>query len=149
MQIYIGSDHAGYQLKEAIQNQVKEMGHNVLDLGTFNEESKVDYPDIAREVGEKVHENKESLGILICGSGIGVSIAANKLKGIRAANAYDLKSAELSRAHNNANILTLGQRLLDPELAKEIVKTFLTTPFEGGRHEGRVEKIAGLETDSD
>lgn len=149
MQIYIGSDHAGYQLKEVIQNQVKEMGHSVLDLGTFNEESKVDYPDIAREVGEKVHENKESLGILICGSGIGVSIAANKLKGIRAANAYDVKSAELSRAHNNANVLTLGQRLLEPELAKEIVKTFLATPFEGGRHEGRVEKIAGLETDSD
>lgn len=147
MQIYIGSDHAGYELKETLQNYLKEKGHSVLDLGVFTDVNKADYPDIAREVSEKVIENEGSRGVLICGSGIGMSIAANKVKGIRAANAYDVTSAELSRKHNNANVVTLGERLIGPDVAKEILDTFLGTEFEGGRHEGRVNKITELENE--
>lgn len=144
MKIYIGADHAGFPLKETLRDYVKEKGHEVIDLGTFSEES-VDYPDLAREVAEKVRENKDTLGVLVCGTGIGVSIAANKLKGIRAANVHDVNEATLSRQHNNANVVTVGARTLQPQMAKDIVDAFLTTPFEGGRHQARVDKITAIE----
>lgn len=144
MKIYIGSDHAGFPLKETLRDHIREKGHEVMDLGTFSEES-VDYPDLAREVAEKVRENKDTLGVLVCGTGIGVSIAANKLKGIRAANVHDVNEATLSRQHNNANVVTVGARTLQPQTAKDIVDAFLATPFEGGRHQARVDKITAIE----
>lgn len=147
MQVYIGSDHAGYQLKEVIQDHLKDSGHEVVDLGVFTDVNKVDYPDIAREVGEKVNENKGSLGILACGSGIGVCIAANKVKGIRAANVHDVTTAKYARLHNNANVMTLGERMVGTEVAKDIVDAFLGAEFEGGRHEKRVGKITKMESD--
>ncbi|MEK9159595.1 MAG: ribose 5-phosphate isomerase B [Patescibacteria group bacterium] len=144
MKVYIGADHAGFPLKETLRESMKAAGYEVIDLGTFSEES-VDYPDLAREVGEKVRENGDSRGVLVCGTGIGVAIAANKLKGIRAANVHDVNEATLSRQHNNANIVTVGARTTDPKLADEIVKTFLATPFEGGRHQARIDKITAIE----
>lgn len=139
--IYLGSDHAGYQMKNMLKEYI-EQKYPVTDLGTFSEAS-FDYPDIAREVGEKVLENKDSLGILLCGSGIGVCMAANKLKGIRAANCTDEHMAEMARRHNDANVLTIGARITNPELAKKIVDKFLTTDFESGeeRHVRRVQKM--------
>lgn len=147
MAIYIGSDHAGYQLKDQICEYLKAKGETVTDLGTFDAEAKVDYPDIAREVSEKVIENKGSAGILICGTGIGVAISANKVKGIRAANVHDVTEAKFSRLHNDANILTLGQRTVGSETAKDIVDMFLATTFEGGRHIARVDKITAIENE--
>ena len=146
MKVYLGADHAGFPLKELLRESMKADGHEVIDLGTFSEES-VDYPDLAREVGEKVRENAETRGVLVCGTGIGVAIAANKLKGIRAANVHDINEATLSRQHNNANIVTVGARTTETELAKNIVKTFLTTAFEGGRHQARIDKITAIENE--
>ena len=144
MKVYLGADHAGFPLKETLRESMRAAGHEVIDLGTFSEES-VDYPDLAREVGEKVRENADTRGVLVCGTGIGVAIAANKLKGIRAANVHDVNEATLSRQHNNANIVTVGARTTDPKLAEEIVKIFLSTAFEGGRHQARVDKITAIE----
>ncbi|MFA6024111.1 MAG: ribose 5-phosphate isomerase B [Candidatus Gracilibacteria bacterium] len=146
MKVYIGADHAGFPLKEILREHIKGQGHEVIDLGTFNEDS-VDYPDLAREVGEKVRENRESRGVLVCGTGIGVAIAANKLKGIRAANVHDRSEAELSRKHNNANIVTIGGRVMDEDTAKGVVDIFLSTAFEGGRHEARIAKITAIENE--
>lgn len=146
MTIYIGSDHGGFQLKEQIQEHLKAKGEAVMDLGAFDE-NKVDYPDIAREVAEKVIENKGSAGVLVCGTGIGVAIAANKVKGIRAANVHDVTEARYSRLHNDANVVTLGQRTIGVETAKDIVDTFLATSFEGGRHTARVDKITAIENE--
>lgn len=147
MKIYLGADHAGFPLKEILVNFVKEKGHETVDLGVFTDANKVDYPDLAREVGEKVRENEGSLGILVCGTGIGVSIAANKLNGIRAANVHHATEARLARQHNNANIVALGQRVIGPELAKDIVDVFLNTDFDGGRHIVRIEKIKAIENE--
>lgn len=145
MLIYIGSDHAGYRFKTIIKAHLDEHNNEVIDLGTFSEDS-VDYPDIAREVSEKVYENPESLGILICGTGTGMSIAANKSAGIRAASCTSEIMAQYARQHNNANVLCLGERILgDENAARRIVDVFLTSEFEGGRHERRVEKIMGIE----
>lgn len=143
--IYVGSDHAGFELKEALREHIKGEGHTVVDVGTFSAVNKVDYPDIAKDVAEKVRDNAGSRGILICGTGIGISIAANKVKGIRAANVHDITEARLSRMHNDANIVTIGQRTTGPETAKDIVDTFLSTEFEGGRHTARLEKITAIE----
>jgi ribose 5-phosphate isomerase B len=141
MKVYLGADHAGFQMKELLRESMKAEGHEVIDLGTFSEES-VDYPDLAREVGEKVRENAETRGVerSCC-------IAANKLKGIRAANVHDLNEATLSRQHNNANIVTVGARTTEVQMAKDIVKTFLTTAFEGGRHQARIDKITAIENE--
>lgn len=147
MSIYIGSDHAGFDLKNVLREHMKMQGQEVIDLGTFDGAVKVDYPDIAREVAEKVKSNKGSAGVLICGTGIGVAIAANKVKGIRAANVHDVTEALLSRQHNDANIVTVGARTMGEETAKEIVDTFLTTAFEGGRHVPRIEKITAIENE--
>lgn len=145
--IYMGSDHAGVELKDGLQDFLKGKGESVMDLGTFDAEAKMDYPDIAREVAEKVIENKGSFGIVICGTGIGVAIAANKVKGIRAANVHDVTEAKYARLHNDANVLTLGQRTIGAETAKDIVEAFLGTAFEGGRHSARVDKITAIENE--
>jgi len=149
--IYIGSDHAGYDMKEAIKASLKDNDGdmNFVDLGVFTTDS-MDYPDIAREVAEKVSENEDAKGILICGTGTGMVIAANKLNGIRAAAVTTDTMAEMARRHNNANIITLGSRIVDPEAAKRMVKIFLETPFDSDeRHQRRVNKIAEIEKTRD
>lgn len=143
MNLYIGSDHAGYSMKNSLKEYLSDAGHDVVDLGAFSEES-VDYPDIAREVCEKVLENPGAFGVLICGTGIGMQMTANKLKGIRATVATNEGMAEMSRKHNDANVITLGGRTTDLELAKKIVDKFLATSFEAEeRHVRRVKKIEG------
>lgn len=149
--IYIGSDHAGFENKNELKKYLVETGREVTDLGTFTEES-VDYPDIAREVGEKVLETEGSLGVLLCGTGIGMSIAANKLHGIRAALCNDENAAEMSRRHNDANVLAMGARTTETEMLKKILEKFLVTKFEGAQPEGerhlrRVEKMMEIEKD--
>lgn len=143
MEIAIGSDHAGVQLKKEIIEILAGEGYNTIDCGAYNEKA-VDYPDIAENVATQVLQ-KNILGILICGTGIGIAIAANKIPGIRAALCQDLFSARLAREHNDANILTIGARITGSGLAGEIIKTFLKTNFAAGRHQGRVEKITMLE----
>ena len=143
MVVFIGSDHGGYELKEQIKSFLEEIGVDVEDLGTYSPES-CDYPDIAQKVALNVAKSKEK-GILICGSGIGMSIAANKVKGIRCALCHDAYTAEYSRRHNDANIIAFGGRTTGVEIAKQMVKIFLFTEFDGGRHERRVEKIGKLE----
>lgn len=142
MRIYIGSDHAGYQLKETLQVYLSEKGNDVVDLGCFTEDS-VDYPDIAHEVSDKVVENPGSFGVLICGTGIGMSMAANVVPGARAALCTSPEMAEMARKHNNANVLCLGARLFEDDSAKEISDKFLGTLFEDNeeRHSRRVNKI--------
>ncbi|HOJ44103.1 MAG TPA: ribose 5-phosphate isomerase B [Syntrophorhabdaceae bacterium] len=142
--IAIGADHAGYELKEHIKNILIEAGYDVLDFGTDSEAS-VDYPYFGFEVAKAVSDGKAETGILFCGTGIGMSVVANKVKGIRAAFVNDLYTAIQSRRHNNANILVLGGRILGKGIAEEIVKTWLSTPFDAGRHEKRLEKITEWE----
>ena len=137
---HIGSDHGGYELKESIKEYLTEEGIQFIDYGTNSLES-VDYPDYGRAVAEAVINKEVDKGILICGTGIGISITANRIKGIRCALCTDSYSAKMSRMHNNANILALGGRVLGVGLALDIVKTFLDTEFEGGRHERRINKI--------
>lgn len=142
--IIIGSDHAGYRLKERIKDYLSEIGEKYMDVGTNSEES-CDYPIFARKCAESVINTEKAQGILVCGSGIGVSIAANKVKGIRAALCMSAELAEMSRRHNDANVLCLGARYIDFERAKSIIKIFLSTEFEGGRHERRVQEIKDIE----
>ena len=134
--IFIASDHAGYNLKNSIISKLKK----ITDLGPKSKDS-VDYPDFAKKLSKKVASNKGSFGILICGSGMGMAITANKTKNIRAALCYSAKNTKLSRLHNNANIITLGERLIDKKKAINLIKIFLSTKFEGGRHLRRVKKI--------
>lgn len=143
MNIAIGSDHAGFERKQEILEHLLSLGHEVQDLGTYSKDS-MDYPDIAVEVALKVAQNQVERGVLICGSGIGVSIVANKTEGVRAANCVNEEMARLARQHNDANVLTLGERLVDKTTAINMVDIFLTTSFEGGRHEQRVSKIHDL-----
>ena len=139
--LILAADHGGYELKEIIKRFIQELGgYELTDLGTHSAES-VDYPAYGRRVAEAVAHKKADRGLLFCGTGIGISIAANRLKGIRAANCTDEFMAEMSRRHNNANILALGGRVVDPERAKNIVRIWLTTPFEGGRHEKRISQL--------
>lgn len=142
--IIIGSDHGGFTLKEHIKEFLQSQNIPYEDLGTFSEES-VDYPDYAIKVAQAVANDPSTQGILCCGTGIGMSIAANKVKGIRAALCQDLFCAQMSRRHNDANILCLGARVIDKELALKIVQTFLTTKFDGGRHSNRLNKIHEIE----
>ena len=146
MRVALGADHAGVPLKDAVRALLESRGVDVQDLGANGTDS-VDYPDYAASVAREVSGGFADLGILVCGTGIGMAIAANKFDGIRAANVGDLESARLSREHNDANVLTLGARVTAPEAALRIVSTFLDTPFAGGRHQRRVEKIATLEND--
>jgi len=143
MKIAISADHAGFELKKILINNLKESGYDVADYGTHSTDS-IDYPDFAYAAANSVAEGDNEMGVIICGSGVGVSITANKVKGIRAANCFNTEMASLARQHNNANIICLGSRFLEEEQAKEMVDTFLTTEFEGGRHERRVDKIHDL-----
>jgi len=144
MKIAIGADHAGYELKEKVRRWLVQHGIEVDDLGTNSSES-VDYPDYARAVAEEVSRKDADFGILVCGSGIGMAIAANKVPGVRAAHVSSEQEAELSRAHNDANVLTLGARILNEHDAFQILDAWLGTPFAGGRHQRRVDKIAEIE----
>ena len=138
--IFISSDHAGYNLKE----QIKKKFYNKFlfeDLGTNNSKTSVNYPDYAHKLSKKVSNNSKNLGILVCGSGMGMSMAANKHKKIRAAVCYSVKNAKLSRLHNNANIITLGSRLTKKNIAFKCIEVFVNTKFEGGRHKKRIKKI--------
>ena len=138
--VVLASDHAGFKLKEEIKKFLIKKGKKVLDLGTQNTNA-VDYPDYAHLLSKKMKKGENQFGILICGSGIGMSIAANKHKNIRAALCYNSKSTKLSRLHNNANVMTIGSRLIKKKVALKCVRTFLETDFEGGRHARRVKKI--------
>jgi ribose 5-phosphate isomerase B len=142
--IAIGSDHGGFHLKEDIKRLLEELGISYRDFGTNSTDS-VDYPDISRAVALAVAGGECERGIILCGTGIGVSIAANKVKGIRAAVCHDVFSAQMSREHNNANILTMGERVIGCGLARMIAEKWLTTEFAGGRHSRRVDKISELE----
>jgi ribose 5-phosphate isomerase B len=144
MQIGFACDHAGFELKEELKAYLKSLGVKAIDMGPFNEDS-VDYPDFGVLVAEKVSRGELEKGILICGTGIGMSMVANKFPRIRAAVANDLYSSRCSREHNDANILIMGGRIVGKDLAKEIVKVWLETPFAGGRHKRRIEKIDALE----
>ena len=144
LRIAVGADHAGLHVKEAVKSYLEGAGHTVTDAGTWSEES-VDYPDYAKKVAEAVAKGDADLGILACGSGIGMAIAANKVPGIRAATVNDLIAARTAREHNNANVLTLGGRLLDGTQAVEIVRAFLAATFKGGRHQRRIDKVAEMD----
>ena len=144
MQIGLACDHGGFELKEELKAFLKLLGVEPIDMGTFNEDS-VDYPDFGVLVAEKVSQGELEKGILICGTGIGMSMVANKFPRIRAALVNDLYSSRCSREHNDANILIIGGRIVGKELAKEIVRVWLETPFAGGRHKKRLEKIEALE----
>ena len=136
----IASDHAGFKLKESIKNFLINKNISIIDLGPMNENS-VDYPDYAKKASNRIKLKKSDVGILVCGSGTGMAISANKIKGIRAAVCYSLKSTRLSRQHNNANIISIGSRLTRKNIALKLVSIFLETKFEGGRHLRRVKKI--------
>jgi ribose 5-phosphate isomerase B len=144
MKIAIGSDHAGFELKQKIAARLKQQGHQVTDEGTLDNTS-VDYPDYARKVAHDVAQGRTEYGVLVCGSGIGMAIAANKVPGIRAAQIGRVEEAQLSREHNNLNVLAIGARAVPEDEAYKIVDTFLKTAFAGGRHEQRVQKIAQIE----
>jgi ribose 5-phosphate isomerase B len=140
MKIALGADHGGFQLKEQVKEHLIAKGYEILDLGCNSPDS-VDYPEYGRAVGEAVVEKKADCGIAICGTGIGISIAANKVKGVRAALCTNTTMARLTREHNNANVLAMGARIVGDVLALEMVDTFLNTEFEGGRHEKRINKL--------
>ena len=144
MIVAVGSDHAGYRLKEKIKARLLELGHEVLDMGTDSEKS-THYPLFARDVSLAVQEGKAERGILICGTGIGMSITANKFRGIRAALCCNEYMARMSRLHNDSNVLCLGGRIVGEDLALSILEVWLETPFSGGRHEERVELILNIE----
>lgn len=144
MKIIFGADHGGFNLKSALVKYAGDIGYKVVDIGTFSSKS-VDYPDFAKKVAEEVVDDSNNAGVLVCRTGIGMSISANKITGARAALCYSEKIAELSRSHNDANILCLGADFIDLEEAKRIFKKWIDTHFEGGRHRKRVEKIEELE----
>jgi ribose 5-phosphate isomerase B len=144
--IVLGSDHGGFELKEAVKALLAERGITVADLGTDNGNS-VDYPDFGERVARRVSNGEAEKGILVCGTGIGMSIVANKFPGVRAALAADSYMAKMAKQHNNANILVLGGRVIDAAEAREMVAAWLDTAFEGGRHQDRLDKISALEKD--
>jgi len=144
MKIAVAADHVGFALKEKVREYLKSQGLEVEDYGTSNAE-RVDYPDFAEKVAAQVAAKQAEYGVLVCGTGIGMMLAANKVSGIRAVAANDTISARLAREHNNANILTLGGRMIDAATMRQIVDTWLSTPFAGGRHQQRVQKIDALD----
>ena len=146
--VAIGADHGGFELKEQLKGHLRDWGYGVLDLGTNSSEA-VDYPDFAEAVGNAVARGEAWLGIVLDSAGIGSAMAANKVPGVRAALCYDRATARNSREHNDANVLTLGAKLLAPEIAREIVALWLSTPFAGGRHQRRVDKIRAIEERSE
>ena len=144
MKIAVGCDHGGLEHKNAIAEHLKSEGFEVEDFGIYENKS-VDYPEIALKVANSIKNGENELGILVCGTGIGMSLAANKVNGIRAAACSEHFSAKYTRAHNDANALCLGGRVVGPGLAAELVEIFLSTPFEGGRHQKRIDKVMALE----
>ncbi|PID47248.1 MAG: ribose 5-phosphate isomerase B [Proteobacteria bacterium] len=140
MKFYIGTDHAGFNIKDKVIDILEDLGCEVEDLGCYSNE-RVDYPDFGHKVAKAVLSDKGSFGIVICGTGIGISLSANKHKGIRAALCHDTYTATMARAHNDANILAFGERVVGLGVVEDMIKTFIKTPFEGGRHGGRVKKI--------
>lgn len=144
MRIAIGADHAGFALKQELHKKLTDLGHEVMDFGTISPES-TDYPDYAGPVAHAVASGSAERGLLVCSTGVGMSIAANKVRGIRAALAVNADEVRLTRAHNDANVLTLGARYIDAEHALELIRIFFDTAFEGGRHARRVAKIVALE----
>ncbi len=145
MRIVVGSDHAGFHLKNLLAEHVETQGHDVVDVGTTSADS-VDYPDFGEAVGRSVAGGDADLGIAICGSGIGICMAANKVAGVRAATVHDVTSARMTRLHNDANVLCLGERFTGQQVAIDAVDAFLTTDFEGGRHARRVDKIDQIDS---
>ena len=139
--VAVASDHAGFDLKEILKRDLQGAGHDVLDLGTNSSQS-VDYPDYGKALADAVAAGQARLGVLVCGTGIGIAMAANRNPGVRAAVVHDVTSARLSRQHNDANVVAFGQRLIGSETAREALKVFLSTEFEGGRHAGRVAKLS-------
>jgi len=146
MRIVIGSDHRGVEIKRRLLDQLRSCGHDVLDIGTESAES-VDYPDYAYEVAKLVGNGEREFGLLICGTGTGMCIAANKVRGVRAASCQDVLTAEMSRRHNDANVLCLSADLVGEDQMTKMIRLFLETPFDGGRHARRVEKIAKIEAE--
>jgi ribose 5-phosphate isomerase B len=143
MLIAIGADHAGFSLKNDLADHLRANGHEITDLGTHSDE-RVDYPDFGAAVGREVVSGRAELGVCVCGSGIGIAIAANKISGVRAATVHDVTSAHLAREHNDANVVCVGDRLIGPEVAKEAIDAFIGARFAGGRHTARVAKIDAL-----
>ncbi|HEX9759778.1 MAG TPA: ribose 5-phosphate isomerase B [Candidatus Acidoferrales bacterium] len=143
--IAIGADHAGFKLKELVKQHLAAQGYEIDDVGAQSEES-TDYPDYARAVAERVAAGQDQRGVLVCGTGIGMVMTANKVPGVRAGLAHDINTAHLAREHNDANVITLGARVVDEKTALDIVREFLTTEFAGGRHKRRVDKINELDT---
>ncbi|MGH9291755.1 MAG: ribose 5-phosphate isomerase B [Acidimicrobiales bacterium] len=146
MRLALGSDHAGYLMKAQISGELGQLGHEVVDLGTHSAEP-VDYPDYGAEVGRAVVSGEVDFGVCICGTGIGIGIAANKIRGVRAAVVHDVSSARLAREHNDANVVCLGARLIGPSAAVDSVIAFLEAEFQGGRHIPRIAKISELEAE--
>jgi ribose 5-phosphate isomerase B len=144
VRISVGADHAGYELKEHVAQALRDAGHDVIDVGTDSEES-THYPLFAEPAARLVADGEAERAVLVCGSGVGVNIVANKVDGVRAVNAHDVGEVSMARKHNDVNVLTLSGRRLDAEVADAIVETFLETGFEGGRHEQRVALIADVE----
>ncbi len=148
MRIAVGTDHRGFPIRSKVIELVQRLGHEVVDVGTFSPDA-VDYPDIAAEVAHKVSHGEVERGILVCGTGLGMCIAANKVPGVRAAPCHDDITAEMSRRHNDANVLCLSGDLLGERLIDRMIEIWLTTPFEGGRHARRVDKITQLERETE
>jgi ribose 5-phosphate isomerase B len=144
MRWYAGADHAGYVLKNALVAALRAVGDEVIDLGT-NDEASVDYPHYGSDVGDKVAEDRGSLGLVVCGSGIGISIAANKVPGVRCALVHDTFTAEMARKHNDCNVIALGARVVGQGVAEAAVAAFRATAFEGGRHQRRVDQLGALD----
>ena len=144
MRIAIGSDHRGVNSRSRLVGLLERMGHEIVDCGSFGEDA-VDYPDVAAEVARRVAEGAVDRGILLCCTGVGMAIAANKVAGVRAATCHDEVTAEMSRRHNDLNVLCLSAEMLGPEMQEKVIRTWLATPFEGGRHARRVAKITALE----
>lgn len=143
MRIAVGSDHAGFAMKESLAQRLRDLGHDVVDCGTYSPE-RVDYPDFGAAVGRAVASGGAEGGVCVCGSGIGIGMAANKIAGVRAATVWDATSARLAREHNNANVICIGERLVGPEVAAAALKAWLDSDFDGGRHVARVKKIDNL-----
>lgn len=145
MRLYLGSDHAGFELKELVREHLLALGHTVTDVGPADGATSVDYPDYAALVGGAVAAGAADAGILVCGTGLGMAIAANKVPGVRAIQASDPEMARMARLHNDANVVTLPGRYIDIQQAARVLDAFLTTTFEGGRHQARIDKIASIE----
>ncbi len=145
MNVAVAFDHRGVHLRDKVLETLRELGHEAVDLGVDTDAQRVDYPDKAQEIGDAVRSGEAERGILVCASGIGMCIAANKVPGVRAALCNDLFTARLSRQHNDANVLSMGGRIVAPGLADEILRVWLTTDFEGGRHVARLHQIAEIE----